>query len=93
MSTTVDGQGSVATSPTAEEFVQRLLDAVLGDLDVQAAYLGDRLGYYRLLAEHDEGLTSRSSPRAAAPRSATPANGSSSRPSPVSSSRAGTATR
>ena len=30
--------------------MQRLLDAVLGTLDVQAAYLGDRLGYYRLLA-------------------------------------------
>jgi 2-polyprenyl-3-methyl-5-hydroxy-6-metoxy-1,4-benzoquinol methylase len=43
---------------TSEAFVQRLLDAVLGTLDVQAAYLGDRLGYYRLLAEHDEGLTS-----------------------------------
>ncbi len=50
MSTTLDGQ-TVATSPTAEEFAQRLLDAILGAQFVQAAYLGDRLGYYRALAE------------------------------------------
>lgn len=49
---------SDAPAHTSEAFVQRLLDAVLGTLDVQAAYLGDRLGYYRLLAEHDEGLNS-----------------------------------
>jgi SAM-dependent methyltransferase len=51
MSTTLDGQQTVATSPTADEFAQRLLDAVLGAQLVQAAYLGDRLGYYRALAE------------------------------------------
>src|SRR5687768_16604599 len=38
-------------SPTAEEFSQRLLDAILGAQFVQAAYLGDRLGYYRALAQ------------------------------------------
>ncbi|TFV77509.1 methyltransferase domain-containing protein [Blastococcus sp. CT_GayMR19] len=51
MSTTLDGQQTVATAPTAEEFAQRLLDAILGAQFVQAAYLGDRLGYYRALAE------------------------------------------
>jgi SAM-dependent methyltransferase len=38
---------------TAEEFGERLFGAVLGAQLVQAAYLGDRLGYYRALAEHD----------------------------------------
>ena len=51
MSTTLDQQRSTATAPTAEEFAQRLLDAVLGAQLVQAAYLGERLGYYRALAE------------------------------------------
>ncbi len=51
MSATLDGQQTVATAPTAEEFAQRLLDAILGAQFVQAAYLGDRLGYYRALAE------------------------------------------
>jgi SAM-dependent methyltransferase len=36
--------------PTAEEFGERLFGAVLGAQLVQAAYLGDRLGYYRALA-------------------------------------------
>jgi hypothetical protein len=38
------------TTPTAEELGERLLAAVLGTQLVQAAYLGDRLGYYRTLA-------------------------------------------
>jgi SAM-dependent methyltransferase len=40
------------TSPaaTAEEFGERLFGAVLGAQLVQAAYLGERLGYYRVLA-------------------------------------------
>ncbi len=50
MSTTLDGPQPVTTSPTAEEFAQRLLDAILGAQFVQAAYLGDRLGYYQALA-------------------------------------------
>jgi 2-polyprenyl-3-methyl-5-hydroxy-6-metoxy-1,4-benzoquinol methylase len=50
MSATLDGQQTVPTSPTADEFAQRLLDAILGAQFVQAAYLGDRLGYYRALA-------------------------------------------
>src|SRR5918992_6295362 len=39
-----------ARAATAEEFGERLFDAVLGAQFVQAAYLGDRLGYYRVLA-------------------------------------------
>jgi SAM-dependent methyltransferase len=38
-----------APGATAEEFGERLFDAVLGAQLVQAAYLGDRLGYYRAL--------------------------------------------
>jgi SAM-dependent methyltransferase len=37
-------------APTAEEFGERLFGAVLGAQLVQAAYLGDRLGFYRALA-------------------------------------------
>jgi SAM-dependent methyltransferase len=38
---------------TAEDFSERLFGAVLGAQFVQAAYLGDRLGYYRALATGD----------------------------------------
>jgi SAM-dependent methyltransferase len=38
--------------PTAEEFAERMLGAVLGTQEVMAAYLGDRLGWYRSLADH-----------------------------------------
>ena len=36
--------------PTAEQFAERMLGAVLGATEVMAAYLGDRLGWYRSLA-------------------------------------------
>ncbi|WP_433295784.1 class I SAM-dependent methyltransferase [Pseudonocardia sp. CA-142604] len=39
------------TESTTEAFVERLFGAVLGAQLVQAAYLGDRLGFYRALAE------------------------------------------
>ena len=45
-----------APAATAEAFGERLFGAVLGAQLVQAAYLGDRLGYYRALAA--EPLTS-----------------------------------
>jgi SAM-dependent methyltransferase len=45
------------TTPTAEEFGERLFGAVLGTQLVQAVYLGDRLGYYHVLADGAE-LTS-----------------------------------
>jgi 2-polyprenyl-3-methyl-5-hydroxy-6-metoxy-1,4-benzoquinol methylase len=43
---------AASASPSAEQFSQRLFGAVLGAQFVQAAYLGDRLGYYRALAAH-----------------------------------------
>jgi SAM-dependent methyltransferase len=39
------------TESTTEAFVERLFGAVLGAQLVQAAYLGDRLGFYRVLVE------------------------------------------
>jgi hypothetical protein len=40
-----------------EEFVGRLVSAVLGAQEIQAVYLGDRLGWYQALAG-GESLTS-----------------------------------
>lgn len=40
-----------ATLTTTDALVERLFGAVLGALDVQSVYLGDRLGYYRALAD------------------------------------------
>lgn len=48
---------SVTSTPSAnadtrrDELADRLMGAVLGALDLQAVYLGDRLGLYRALAE------------------------------------------
>jgi SAM-dependent methyltransferase len=51
MTQTAASAGTPAqTAQTAEAFVERLFGAVLGAQFVQAAYLGDRLGYYRALA-------------------------------------------
>jgi len=41
---------STVPAPTAEQFGERLFAAVLGAQFTQAAYLGDRLGWYRALA-------------------------------------------
>ena len=38
-------------TPTAEEFAERVFNAVLGTQEVQAIYVGDRLGWFRSLAE------------------------------------------
>src|SRR5262245_52930233 len=38
---------------TTDEFAERIFDAIRGAAQVQALYLGDRLGWYQLLA--DEG--------------------------------------
>ena len=38
-------------TPTAEEFSERLFGATVHMIDVLAVYLGDRLGWYRALAE------------------------------------------
>lgn len=40
----------VPIGPSAEDFSERLFAAILGAQLCQAAYLGDRLGYYRALA-------------------------------------------
>ena len=45
------GTGSRPTESTVDEFVERLITAALGAQEVQAVYLGDRLGWYRALAE------------------------------------------
>ncbi len=37
---------------TADEFAERLFQSSLGFVDVLATFLGDRLGWYRALAEH-----------------------------------------
>src|SRR4029450_3197113 len=38
------------TTPTADEFAERLFQASLGFVEVLATYLGDRLGWYKALA-------------------------------------------
>lgn len=43
---------SAAPAVPAETLGDRLFSAALGTIDVQTVYLGDRLGYYRQLAEH-----------------------------------------
>jgi hypothetical protein len=50
---TVTFDSTVQTSDDArrDELAKRLMGAVLGALDLQAIYLGDRLGLYQALAE------------------------------------------
>ena len=48
MTTTCD---PAADSLTTAEFADKIFDAVLGAVQLQALYLGDRLGWYRMLAE------------------------------------------
>jgi hypothetical protein len=50
--TTVPGAVSGAeTGPTTEQFADRLFAAALGTVELMSVYLGDRLGWYRSLAE------------------------------------------
>ncbi len=51
MTATLKETLTAAAAPSADGVAERLFDAVLGAQFVQAAYLGDRLGYYRALAE------------------------------------------
>lgn len=51
------GTDTDADTDATDAFVERFFSAVLGTQFVQAAYLGDRLGWYRALAASD-GLTS-----------------------------------
>ena len=41
-----------ATGATADEFAERLVQSLLGWAEINAAYVGDRLGWYRDLAAH-----------------------------------------
>ncbi|HEX6236302.1 MAG TPA: class I SAM-dependent methyltransferase [Acidimicrobiales bacterium] len=52
MTITRSATSSQPTETTVDAFVERLFGALLGAQEVQAAYLGDRLGWYRALAEH-----------------------------------------
>ncbi len=40
------------TGPSADEFAERVVQSMLGWAETMAIYLGDRLGWYRSLAEH-----------------------------------------
>ncbi|MCW3493290.1 class I SAM-dependent methyltransferase [Microbacterium sp. SSM24] len=42
---------SLSAGPTADAFAERMLTSALGWIDVMSAYLGDRLGWYRSLAD------------------------------------------
>jgi SAM-dependent methyltransferase len=55
--TTTTPETRAASAPSAAEFAEQLFGAILGAQFVQAAYLGDRLGYYRAMAG-GEALTS-----------------------------------
>lgn len=50
--TTTEVPEASTTDDAVEGFVERLFGAVLGAQEVQAAYLGHRLGWYRALADH-----------------------------------------
>ena len=49
--TATAGADTGAPAQDVEAFAQRVLDAVLGCMDVLAVHLGDRLGWYRSLAQ------------------------------------------
>ena len=49
--TTTDPAPGQAAAPAGEAFVDRLFAALLATIDVQSVYFGDRLGYYRALAD------------------------------------------
>ena len=68
-----------------DELAGRLVGAALGALDLQAVYLGDRLGLYRAARRTAARPPRRSSPRGPASIHATPGNGWSTRPSARSS--------
>ena len=67
-----------------DAFAERLFGAALGAYELMTVHLGDRLGYYRALAERDDS-TSAELAAATDTQERSPGNGSSSRPSPASS--------
>jgi 2-polyprenyl-3-methyl-5-hydroxy-6-metoxy-1,4-benzoquinol methylase len=54
--TVLETTPAVGDSAATDAFVERLFGAMLATMDLHSVYLGDRLGYYRALA--DEALTS-----------------------------------
>jgi len=48
--TTTEPAPAAVPSPATEDLVERLFAALLATIDIQSAYFGDRLGYYRALA-------------------------------------------
>ena len=67
-----------------DAFAERIFGAVLGAQLTQAIDLGDRLGWYRALADGGPATVGRAGGPAPAAPSATPASGSSTRPSAAS---------
>jgi predicted O-methyltransferase YrrM len=51
MTVTFDSDAQARDDVRRDELAKRLMGAVLGALDLQAVYLGDRLGLYRALAD------------------------------------------
>ncbi|RZU30764.1 class I SAM-dependent methyltransferase [Blastococcus saxobsidens] len=49
--TTTDPAPGQAAAPATEALAERLFAALLATIDVQSVYFGDRLGYYRALAD------------------------------------------
>ncbi len=62
------------------QFVFRAVDEVGATLNAALVVMGDKLGYYRDLADHGPTHTRPSSPSAPAPASPTPGSGSTPRP-------------
>lgn len=48
---TAETQRGAAVGMSADELGERIFEACLGAFDIYSIYLGDRLGYYRLLAD------------------------------------------
>jgi 2-polyprenyl-3-methyl-5-hydroxy-6-metoxy-1,4-benzoquinol methylase len=51
MTVTIDPTAQASDDERRDELAKRLMGAVLGALDLQAVYLGDRLGLYQALAD------------------------------------------
>src|ERR1700693_4223299 len=50
--------GKAATEAQRDALSERIFAATLSSLELLHLYLGERLGLYRVLADHDEGMTS-----------------------------------
>ena len=81
MTTTTDRPLDAAAEARRDALAGRLFAAVLGTLELQAVYLGDRLGLYRALADGGPATAGELAGAGRHRRRATPASGSSTRPS------------